>query len=127
MTSPTFVVGGSGWITFKLGSMRPNEGTTLRNIYLEVVEDAADGDDVVLARVRNILFKDPEAALRLNDYKLDLSAYKGKTVYLRAVDNEKGDNFRSLYLDSFVTWYRPPSPPPIRIPTFPRRTTLIRR
>lgn len=105
VTSPTFVVGGSGWITFKLGSMRPNEGTTLRNIYLEVVEDAADGDDVVLARVRNILFKDPEAALRLNDYKLDLSAYKGKTVYLRAVDNEKGDNFRSLYLDSFVTWY----------------------
>ena len=105
VTSPTFVVGGSGWITFKLGSMRPNEGTTLRNIYLEVVEDAADGDDVVLARVRNILFKDPEAALRLNDYKLDLSAYKGKTVYLRAVDNEKGDNFRSLYLDAFVTWY----------------------
>ena len=105
VTSPTFVVGGSGWITFKLGSMRPNEGTTLRNIYLEVVEDAADGDDVVLARVRNILFKDPEAALRLNDYKLDLSQYKGKTVFIRAVDNENGVDFRSLYLDAFVTWY----------------------
>ena len=105
VTSPTFVVGGSGWITFKLGSMRPNEGTTLRNIYLEVVEDAADGDDVVLARVRNILFKDPEAALRLNDYKLDLSQYKGKTVFIRAVDNENGLDFRSLYLDAFVTWY----------------------
>ena len=105
VTSPTFVVGGSGWITFKLGSMRPNEGTTLRNIYLEVVEDAADGDDVVLARVRNILFKDPEAALRLNDYKLDLSQYKGKTVFIRAVDQEAGGDFRSLYLDAFVTWY----------------------
>lgn len=105
VTSPTFVVGGSGWITFKLGSMRPNEGTTLRNIYLEVVEDAADGDDVVLARVRNVLFADPAAALKLHDYKLDLSQFKGETVFIRAVDNEDGRNFRSLYLDSFVTWY----------------------
>lgn len=103
--SPSFIVGNSGWITFKLGSMRPNEGAVLRNIYLEVVEDAADGEDIVLAQVRNIGFKDPDAALRLNDYKLDLSAYKGKTVYIRAVDQENGGNYRSLYLDAFVTWY----------------------
>ena len=105
VVSPSFVVGNSGWITFKLGSMRPNEGAVLRNIYLEVVEDVADGDDIVLAQVRNIGFKDPDAALRLNDYKLDLSEYKGKTVYIRAVDQEDGGNYRSLYLDAFVTWY----------------------
>lgn len=103
--SPSFVVGNSGWITFKLGSMRPEQNGVLRNIYLEVVEDIADGEDVVLARVRNIDFKDPDAALRLNDYKLDLSQYKGKTVFIRAVDEEAGENFRSLYLDAFVTWY----------------------
>ena len=105
VVSPSFVVGNSGWITFKLGSMRPEQNGVLRNIYLEVVEDAADGEDVVLARVRNVDFKDPEAALRLNDYKLDLSQYKGKTVFIRAVDQEVGENFRSLYLDAFVTWY----------------------
>ena len=105
VVSPSFVVGNSGWITFKLGSMRPEAGGVLRNIYLEVVEDVADGEDVVLARVRNVDFKDPEAALRLNDYKLDLSQYKGKTVFIRAVDQEAGGDFRSLYLDAFVTWY----------------------
>mgnify|MGYP002795717182 CR=1 FL=1 len=105
VVSPSFVVGNSGWITFKLGSMRPEQNGVLRNIYLEIVEDAADGEDVVLARVRNVDFKDPEAALRLNDYKLDLSQYKGKTVFIRAVDQEAGGDFRSLYLDAFVTWY----------------------
>lgn len=85
--------------------MRPEQNGVLRNIYLEVVEDAADGEDAVLARVRNVDFKDPEAALRLNDYKLDLSQYKGKTVFIRAVDQEAGGDFRSLYLDAFVTWY----------------------
>ena len=54
VTSPTFVVGGSGWITFKLGSMKPNGADGLRNIYLEVVETAAEGEDTVLARVRKV-------------------------------------------------------------------------
>ena len=101
--SPAFVVGGSGWITFKLGSMKPADGDTPRDIYLEVV-DAKD-DTTVLARVRNVLFEDPAAALKLNDYKLDLSQFKGKSVFIRAVDGEVGENFRSLYLDAFVTWY----------------------
>ena len=100
--SPAFVVGGSGWITFKLGSMKPADGDTPRDIYLEVV----DADDAtVLARVRNVLFEDPAAALKLNDYKLDLSQFRGKSVFIRAVDGEDGGNFRSLYLDAFVTWY----------------------
>ena len=103
--SPAFVVGGSGWITFKLGSMRPNSGSELRNIYLEVVKYSVEGEGEVLARVRNVLFEDPAAALKLNDYKLDLSQFKGETVFIRAVDQEVGENFRSLYLDAFVTWY----------------------
>lgn len=100
--SPAFVVGGSGWITFKLGSMKPADGDTPRNIYLAIV-DAEKG--TVLARVRNVLFEDPAAALKLNDYKLDLSQFKGKSVFISAVDNEDGVDFRSLYLDAFVTWY----------------------
>lgn len=100
--SPDFVVGGSGWITFKLGSMKPADGDTPRNIYLAIV-DAEKG--TVLARVRNVLFEDPAAALKLNDYKLDLSQFKGHSVFIRAVDGEDEVDFRSLYLDAFVTWY----------------------
>lgn len=103
--SPAFVVGGSGWITFKLGSMRPNSGSELRNIYLEVVKYSVEGEGEVLARVRNVLFEDPAAALKLNDYKLDLSQFRGNSVFIRAVDGEDGGDFRSLYLDAFVTWY----------------------
>lgn len=100
--SPAFVVGGSGWITFKLGSMKPADGDTTRDIYLEIVDAE---EETVLARVRNVLFEDPAAALKLNDYKLDLSQFKGETVFIRAVDGEDGGDFRSLYLDAFVTWY----------------------
>ena len=100
--SPAFVVGGSGWITFKLGSMKPNDADGLRDIYLEIVDAE---EETVLARVRNVLFADPAAALKLNDYKLDLSQFKGKTVFVRAVDKEDEVDFRSLYLDAFVTWY----------------------
>ena len=100
--SPAFVVGGSGWITFKLGSMKPADGDTPRDIYLAIVDAE---EKTVLARVRNVLFEDPVAALKLNDYKLDLSQFKGKSVFIRAVDGEVGENFRSLYLDAFVTWY----------------------
>ena len=105
VVSPSFVVGNSGWITFKLGSMRPNSGSELRNIYLEVVKYSVEGEGEVLARVRNVLFADPAAALKLHDYKLDLSQFKGNSVFIRAVDQEVGENFRSLYLDAFVTWY----------------------
>lgn len=55
--------------------------------------------------MRNVLFEDPAAALKLNDYKLDLSQFKGKSVFIRAVDDVDGGDFRSLYLDAFVTWY----------------------
>ncbi len=102
LTSATFTVGGTGWITFKLGSMRPYDNGGLRSIYLEVVD--AETDNAV-ARVRNVLFSDPTAALKLNDYKLNLYSLKGKHVYLRAVDNEDGNDYRGIYLDKVVSYY----------------------
>ena len=108
LVSPSFVVGGSGWITFKFGSARPIEGNTPRNVHLEFYEKKSEGGgtDIKIADVRNILWKDPEAALKLNDYKLDLSAFKRKTVYVKAVDGENGGDFRSIYLDAFVTYWK---------------------
>lgn len=99
--SPAFVVGNSGWITFKLGSMMPCDEDGLRDIWLEVV--AQDGD-AVLARVRNVCYS-AAAAHRLYDYKLDLSAFKGERVYLRAVDGEQGGVGCGIRLDAVVTWY----------------------
>lgn len=107
IVSPSFRVGGSGWITFKFGSARPTDHSGLRNIRLEFYEKNADGGaDVKIADVRNILFQDPQAALKLNDYKLDLSDFIGKTVYAKAVDGEDGGDFRSLYLDAFETYWK---------------------
>lgn len=106
LVSPSFTVGGSGWITFKFGSAKPVHGNELRNVHLEFYEKG-EGDDRLIADVRNILFEDPDAALKLNDYKLDLSAYKGKTVYARAVDGENGNgDFRFVILDAFVTYWK---------------------
>lgn len=106
LTSPVFKVGNSGWVTFKLGSMRPNDGSTLRNVYMQVVKAVADGDDEVIAEVRNVLWSDPENAQRLMPYALNLHAYDGETVYFKIVDNEETDgNFRNIIADSFVTWY----------------------
>lgn len=106
LTSSTFTVGGSGWITFKFGSARPIDGSNLRNIRLEFYEVGNEGD-ALIAEVRNILFVDPEAALKLNDYKLDLSTFNGKTVYVKAVDGEEGNgDFRFMILDAFVTYWK---------------------
>lgn len=106
ITSPKFLVGGSGWITFGFGSARPIEGDALRNVYLEFyAENLGGGTATKIAEVRNVLWFDPDTALKLNDYKLDLSGYMGKAVYVKAVDNESGDNFRSIYLDKFVTYW----------------------
>lgn len=43
LVSPSFVVGGSGWITFKFGSARPIEGNTPRNVHLEFYEKKSEG------------------------------------------------------------------------------------
>ena len=108
LVSPSFKVGGSGWITFKFGSARPIEGSTLRNVHLEFYrkDTAGGGTDIKIADVRNVLWEDPNAALKLNDYKLDLSDFKGETVYAKAVDGEDGGDFRSLYFDAFVTYWK---------------------
>ena len=103
LTSSSFTVGGSGWITFKFGAARPIAGSDLRNVHLEFY---GEGDELI-ADVRNVLFADPEAALKLNDYKLNLSAFKGKTVYVKAVDGEEGNgDFRFMILDAFVTYWK---------------------
>lgn len=92
LTSSEFEVGGSGWITYRLGGGRNPE-----LCYLSII-DAQTGEE--LARYWNSNFNDGTMTL----YKADLSALTGKTVKIRLVDNAT-DDWGLLTADSFVTYY----------------------
>lgn len=94
LTSSAFKVGGSGFITFKLGGGM-NEGLT----YISIVEASTEKE---LFRFGNENFEEENADL-LVAYKADLSRVLGKVVKLKIVDNSK-DNYGYLCFDDFVTY-----------------------
>ena len=97
LQSSTFKVGNSGWVTFQLGSAKPDKA-----IWVEVI-DASDGK--VLGKFKNTQFADPESAQRLIPYKLNLSAVKGSNVYIKITDDQDGSGFATFFADSFNTWH----------------------
>ena len=114
MTSSSFLLGGSGIVTYKLGG-----GKDSTKCYIEFV-DADNGD--VLATTYNQKFKeinknyyysghpkdlaeDDIYAANMVDYKLDLSAHLGKTIKIRIVDNATSD-WGLMFVDDFVTYYQ---------------------
>lgn len=100
LTSSTFTVGGTGYVTFKLGAMK-NGGS----VYLDVVDAETDA---VLVRYYNSLWaertNDVKSGCTLIPYKADLSAYMGKSVYFRITDNATGD-YGLFFADSFNTYH----------------------
>ena len=97
LTSPSFKVGGSGFVTFKVGAMK-NE----RYVYVDVVEV---GTGKILARYYNGLWTDADLrGCQLVAYKADLSAFMGKEVYFRISDMAETD-YGLFFVDSFVTYY----------------------
>ena len=104
MLSSPFTVGGSGYMTFKLGGGK-NVGLT----YISVVD--ADTEEE-LYRFGNTLFNttdyrvDPDnyREANLTPYMADLSACTGKKVRIAVVD-ESTANWGLMTLDSFVTYY----------------------
>lgn len=113
LTSSTFKIGGCGTITFKLGG-----GKNTDLCRMEIV-DAASGD--VLAIYGNTKFKDTtngyyysgkpidlsqDGVYKANmvEYKADLSAFMGKEVYIRIVDEATSD-WGLFFADSFITYY----------------------
>ena len=93
LTSSTFAVGGSGWISFKLG------GGYNAECYIEIVDATTD---TVLAKYHN---DNPDSNLgRMFAYKADLTAYIGREVYIRVVDNAI-NAWGCLAVDSFITNY----------------------
>ena len=101
LTSSAFKIGGSGWITYKLGGAKNAD-----KVYLDVIEKDTGA---ILARYYNNAFSDDnsQTAVRgctLIAYKADLSQFIGKTVYIRLVDNGVED-YGLFFADSFVTYY----------------------
>lgn len=109
MRSSEFTVGGSGYITYKLGGCADNNATYLR--FMKVVEN---GDDEEILKVSNFAFKDMQfpnvqnglRLLNLVQYRLNLSAYMGARLYIEAVDENSSDNMAGcMVLDSFITYH----------------------
>ena len=100
LTSSTFKVGGSGFVTFKVGAMRDEN-----YVYIDVV-DANTKE--ILARYYNGLWAertdDVKSGCTLVAYKADLSAFAGKEVFFRISDNADS-GYGLFFIDSFVTYY----------------------
>ena len=105
LTSSAFTVGGSGYITFMLGG-----GGNPLECYISII-DADTGEE--LARYGNRLFNDRGIGIinhgsnlaNMVWYKADLSAFMGRSVKIRVVDNATS-NWGLITVDSFVTYYK---------------------
>ena len=100
LTSSEFTVGGSGFISFKVGAMKDGN-----YVYIDVV-DAQTKE--ILARYYNGLWAERTDGIKsgctLVAYKADLSAFMGKRVFFRICDNADS-GYGLFFLDSFITYY----------------------
>ena len=113
MTSSAFLLGGSGYVTYKLGG-----GKDKTKCYIEFID--ADTNEVLATtynqKFREInknyyylgypkdLAEDDIYAANMVDYKLDLSAHVGKNVKIRITDNATSD-WGLMFVDEFITYY----------------------
>lgn len=102
--SSSFELGGSGWISFKLGG-----GKNPNKVFVNIV-DADTGQ--IISRYGNsafadVGFPDPEEGMRLanmEQYKADLSEYIGKSLYVEIVDNATTD-WGVVFADAFFMYH----------------------
>ena len=93
LTSSKFIIGGCGFITFKLG------GGYNPDCYIEIVDAATDE---VIAKYHNDNEDRNEG--RMFQFMADLTAFMGTEVYIRVVDNAS-EAWGCLAVDSFITYY----------------------
>lgn len=108
MRSSEFVLGGSGYITYKLGGCADNGRTYLRFMVKQ-------GDEAVeVARFSNFKYwnyqfpyvQNGMRLLNMVQYYADFSAYIGETMYIEVVDNNSSsDELGCIVLDSVQTYW----------------------
>ena len=113
LTSSTFELGGSGYVTYKLGG-----GKNKDLCHIEFVD--ADTDEV-LATTYNQKYKEMSKSYyylgspidlskdgvyqaNMVEYKLDLSSYIGRNIKIRIVDMATND-WGLMFVDDFITYY----------------------
>ncbi len=113
LTSSTFTLGGCGYVTYRLGG-----GKNKDLCYIEFVDASTDE---VLATTYNQKFKefnrnyyylgypidlaqDGIFAGNMVEYKVDLSAFIGRQIKIRIVDNATED-WGLMFVDDFITCY----------------------
>ncbi|MBR2966857.1 MAG: hypothetical protein IKC52_05280 [Clostridia bacterium] len=108
MRSSEFVLGGSGYITYKLGGCANNSQTYLRFMVKQ------GNDAVEVARYSNFKYwnyqfpyvQNGMRLLNMVQYYADFSAYIGETMYIEVVDtNSSPDELGCLVLDSVQTYW----------------------
>ena len=108
MRSSEFVLGGSGYISYKLGGCADNSKTYLRFMVVQ-------GDEAVeVARYSNFKYwnyqfpyvQNGMRLLNMVQYYADLSAYIGETMYIEVVDNNNSnEELGCITLDSVKTYW----------------------
>ena len=108
MRSSEFVLGGSGYISFKLGGCADNTKTYLRFMVKR-------GDEVTeVARYSNFKYwnyqfpyvQNGMRLLNMVQYYADFSAYLGETMYIEVVDyNSSNEELGCITLDSVKTYW----------------------
>ena len=100
LTSSTFKIGGSGFVTFKVGAMRDEN-----YVYVDVVDAQTKQ---ILVRYYNGLWSERTDSVKsgctLIAYKADLSAFMGREVFFRISDNADS-GYGLFFADSFETYY----------------------
>ena len=113
LTSSAFTVGGAGWITFKLGGGKNTDLCRVEIIDATTGETlAAYGNKKFAETTRPYYFsgkpidlaKDGAFKANMVLYKADLTAFAGRSVKIRLVDNAVND-WGLLFADSFITHY----------------------
>ena len=108
MRSTEFVLGGSGYISYKLGGCSDNSKAYIRFMVVR------DGEAVEVARYSNFKYWNyqfpfvPNGMRLLNmvQYYADLSKYIGETMYIEVVDeNSSSDELGCITLDSVKTYW----------------------
>ena len=113
LTSSAFTVGGSGFITYRLGG-----GKNKDLCHIEFIDASTEE---VLTSTYNQKFKeinkkyyylgypkdlgeDGIYAANMAEYKVDLSEFIGREIKIRIVDNAV-DDWGLLFVDDFITYY----------------------
>ena len=104
LTSSSFIVGGSGYMTFRMSG-----GRDPLSIYVSIL-DASTNEE--LLRFTNFMFNDLDTPLvghgsflmNMVLYKADLSSLLGREVKIQVVDNAT-EKWGLVCVDSFITYY----------------------